>query len=540
MNPASSPMSDFFSPSRFLVLILTVALLLAGGPPSSYAQSSAAAPTGSKAQAPRPNVVLIMADDLGYSDLGSYGGIEIDTPHLDRLADRGLRFTQFYNTAKCGPSRTELISGLHWQRTGNFLRRTDNNVTLAEALSASGYRTMWVGKWHLEGEPSARGFDRTFGFLNGAVNFFTGVGTGGGTDNWRLDGEVYDVPEADFYTTHAFTDRAIEFVEDADAQRDEQPFFLYLAHNAPHYPLQAPEATIEKYRGRFMVGWDSLRKARYERQRAMGLIPEKWAPSPINATPAPAYPRVPRWDSLSMERRWAEDLKMATYAAQVEEMDRGIGQLMDRLEQLGERENTLVVFLSDNGGCPFNKTRTPEVPPGPADSFHNYETPWANLSNVPFRGYKRQAFEGGTATPFIASWPAEIGPKRQGRLVRQRGHILDLMPTILAAAGAEYPAGYEGREAEPLDGQSLLPVIARGKPVERERPMFWSYNRNAAVHDGRWKLVARRTEEWKLYDMQMDRTELHDLSEERPETFEELRQRYTEWAEEVGAPFPQE
>ena len=289
MEPASSPMSDFLSPSRFLVLILTVALLLAGGPPSSYAQSSAAAPTGSKAQAPRPNVVLIMADDLGYSDLGSYGGIEIDTPHLDRLADRGLRFTQFYNTAKCGPSRTELISGLHWQRTGNFLRRADNNVTLAEALSASGYRTMWVGKWHLEGEPSARGFDRTFGFLNGAVNFFTGVGTGGGTDNWRLDGEVYDVPEADFYTTHAFTDRAIEFVEDADAQRDEQPFFLYLAHNAPHYPLQAPEATIEKYRGRFMVGWDSLRKARYERQRAMGLIPEKWAPSPINATPAPSH-----------------------------------------------------------------------------------------------------------------------------------------------------------------------------------------------------------------------------------------------------------
>lgn len=239
-----------------------------------------------------------------------------------------------------------------------------------------------------------------------------------------------------------------------------------------------------------------------------------------------------------MERKWSEDLKMATYAAMVEEMDRGVGRLMDRLEQLGEAENTLVLFLSDNGGCPFPKTRTPLVPPGPAESFHNYDTPWAHLSNTPFRGYKRQAFEGGAATPLLVHWPAVIAGERQGTLTRQRGHIIDLMPTLLEAAGARYPDRYDGHDVLAAEGTSLLSVVRGEEPTDRG-PMFWEYARHAAVRQDQWKLVAFRDRPWELYDMRADRTEMHDLSDEKPQKRDALIHMYTRWAERVGAAFPQ-
>lgn len=541
---------------RVVLCVIAVLLFVAGRPPSAQSQGQ---PPGAEDGDQRPNIVLIMADDLGYSDLGSYGGVGIDTPHLDRLADRGLRFTQFYNTGKCGPSRAELLSGRYWHSNTLYWNHGDNapswswaydstktastppvernSVTIAEVLDQAGYHTMMVGKWHLSGTPSTRGFERSFGFLNGAINYFTGVGTAGQTDVWRLNGAPYEVPETDFYATHAFTDRSVEFVEAADTN-DEQPFFLYLSYNAPHYPLQAPAETVEKYRRRFAAGWDSLRQARHQRQRQLGLVPDRWTPAPINATTAPQYPRIPQWSDLSMERKWSEDLKMATYAAMVEEMDRGIGRLMTRLEALGEADNTLVLFLSDNGACPFVRSRTPQVPPGPAASFHNYDTPWANLSNMPFRGYKRQAFEGGVSTPFIVSWPEGIAPGRRGDRTRQVGHVTDVMPTLLAAAEASYPRRFGGRAVEPGAGRSLLPVIEEGARVDRTEPLFWSFKRNAAVRMGRYKLVARRTEPWRLYDMQADRTETTDLSDQRPETRAELRRRYHEWAERAGVDAP--
>lgn len=485
--------------------------------------------------AERPNIVVIMADDLGYSDIGSYGATRIETPNLDRLADQGMRFTHFYNNAKCSETRASLLSGLYWQQTKNL--EQSNHVTLAEVLREEGYHTIHVGKWHVADSPSERGFDRNFGFLNGAVNYFTGIGTGGQTDNWRLNGEPYDVPEADFYATHAFTDYAVRFIEEASGTGN--PFFLYLAYNAPHYPLQAPEATVDKYRRRFAAGWDSLRQERHMRQVSLGILPDQWKLTSRNATPAPQYPRVPAWEDVSMERRWSEDLKMAVYAAQIEEMDRGIGRIMARLEELGEKSNTLVVFLSDNGGCPFPKTQTPSVPPGPAESFHNYDTPWANVSNTPFRGYKRQAFEGGIATPFIVHWPAVIGATRRGQVTPQRGHIIDLMPTLVEVSGANYPLQYGGHEVLPMEGKSLIPIL-RGEERPGHDALFWQYKRHAAVQQDEWKLVALGGQPWELYHMTEDRTEVHDFAQERPEKRDALVQLYRTWADRVGALFPLE
>jgi arylsulfatase len=507
--------------------------------------------TASKApaaeDAPRPNIIVILCDDMGYSDLGSYGATRIETPNLDRLAEDGLRFTRFYNNAKCSQTRASLLSGLYWQQTRNL--RRDNHITLAEGLKSVGYNTMAVGKWHVgrwggpdeaSGTPTQRGFDRYYGFLGGCINFFTGVECGGATDTWRRDGEPIPVPgetEEGFYATRAFTDQAIDYVD--EAAQDDNPFFLYLAYNAPHYPLHAPEETIEKYRGRFRDGWEALRKERFQKMQELGIVSEEWDLSPPNATPAPQYPEIPEWDELSKERRWSEDLKMAVYAAMIDEMDRGIGRLMKKLDRVGEKDNTLVLFLSDNGGCPFIKTRTPNVAPGPAESFHNYETPWANASNTPFRGYKRQNFEGGSATPMIAHWPEAI---EGGRVTDRVGHLIDFMPTLMSLAGAEYPSEHDGHKVLPMEGETLVPTLtgaAESRSPWREAPLFWEHRRHAAMQQGPWKLVAQRKREWTLHDMRSDRTEMHDLSEEKPERFERMKKQYAEWADRVGARMPQ-
>lgn len=495
----------------------------------------------------RPNIVYIMADDMGFSDVGAYGATRIQTPHLDRLAREGLRFTQFRNNGKCSPTRASLLSGLYWQQTygrdesgdisfameGRMAR--DNHVSIAEVLGEAGYHTMWIGKWHLGGVPSERGFDRTFGFLNGAINYFTGVGTGGQTDNWRLDGEVWEVPESGFYATDAFNDRAVEFVNDAG--RRNKPFFLYLAYNAPHYPLQAPESLVDQYRQTFTVGWDSLRRERLAKAKRMGIIAPDVQLSPRNATAAPEYPRFEAWSKLSKEERWSEQLKMAVYAAMIDRMDQGIGRLIDQLEAQGELANTLLVFLSDNGACPFDKTNTPKIPPGPAHSFHNYDTGWANASNTPLRGYKRQSFEGGTASPFIVRWPAAIAPERTGSVTHQPAHLVDLMPTALDAAGVSYPDRFDGRDVLPTEGSSLVPIF-EGRQRERRARTFWEYNRHAAVIEGNWKLVARRGQPWGLYNLENDRTEMNDLSNERPDLKARLLETYAHWAERVGARYP--
>ncbi len=465
-----------------------------------------------------PNLIVILADDLGYSDIGAYGG-EIDTPHLDQMAASGLRLVNFYNNAKCSESRAALLAGVYHHQTQNL--KLPNHVTLAEVLRDHGYRTLMTGKWHVDGHPRERGFDRFFGFLVGTINFFTGES--GGENRLQLDRERYE-PGDDFYTTDAFTNFALDFIE--EGRGEGRPFFLYLAHNAPHFPLHALPEDIEKYRGRFAAGWDELRARRDARMRSMGLLDASWPLTPRD-------PLVPAWDTLTPEQQAREQELMEVYAAMVDRLDQNIGRLMRYLEESGLAENTLTLFLSDNGGCPYaNANRTPEASPGPADTFMTYDSEWANVSNTPFRLYKQWSHEGGIATPFIAHWPGEI--MDGGQISRQVGHLVDLMPTLLDAAGATYPNELLGRDLLAREGVSLLPVLQGGDAFERD-PLYWEFWGNRAVRDGRWKLVGERGKKWELYDMEVDRTELRDLTASDPERAARMAEMYERWAERTGA-----
>jgi len=476
------------------------------------------------ADPPRPNIVLILCDDMGYSDIGCYGG-EIDTPHLDRLARQGMQFTQFYNNAKCTETRAALLTGLYHQQTNNL--RKANHVTLAEVLRSAGYTTLMCGKWHVgrfrqaNGTPPERGFDRYFGFLGGAINFYTGEDYGSGENLMRLDRKVFQVPD-DFYSTDAFTDYAIRFLNEAN--KKDRPFFLYLAHNAPHFPLHAPEDDIKKYRGRYMMGWDELRQQRRKRMLKMRLIDPRWKLSPRDKL-------TPAWDTLSEEQKREEDHLMATYAAMVDRMDRQIGRLLKHLDKLGAAENTLVMFLSDNGGCPFDHNRTPNIPPGPAESYRTYDTEWAQASNTPFRLYKQWVHEGGISTPMIARWPKEIRPDS---LTRKPAHLIDLMPTFVELAGADYPKQFDGHPVLPMEGRSLVPLL-KGETVKDRGPMFWEYRGARAVREGRWKLVAERGKPWELYDLQADRSEVHNIIKQHPDRAARMQTRYEKWAKRIGA-----
>ena len=461
----------------------------------------------------RPNIVLILADDMGYSDLGCYGG-EIETPNLDRLAAEGLRFSQFYNCAKCSPTRNSILTGLYHQQTD--VGQGKNCVTIAEALRPAGYTTLAAGKWHVGSTPMDRGFERYFGMLGGACSYFVPDKT------FRLDREAFATKDKNFYTTNAFTDYALEFLDEAG--RKGKPFFLYMAYNAPHYPLHALPEDIEKYRGKYMKGWDALRKERYARLIRMGLIDKKWALSARGADTHRSFSDIPPWERVEDKR--AEDLNMAVYAAMVDRMDRNIGRILNKLKQLKAADDTLVMFLSDNGGCPYERNRTKDIPPGPAESYRTYDSPWANVSNTPFRLYKRFNHEGGNATPFIVRWPAVI--KKGGAVTHQVGHIIDVMATCLDVAGAQYPSHYEGRDVTELEGESLLPVF-EGRERKGHDAIFWEYMRNKAVRQGKWKLVTVGDNPWELYDMQTDRTELNDLSAKMPEKVEELAGLYDAW-----------
>ena len=469
--------------------------------------------------ATRPNIVLILADDMGFSDLGCYGG-EIRTPHLDGLTARGIRFTQFYNAAKCAPTRHSLLTGLYHHQTHVGAGR--NCVTIAEALRRAGYTTLAAGKWHVGSTPIQRGFDRYFGMLGGACSYFVPDKT------FRLNDEPFTTRDKSFYTTNAFTDHALQFLD--EAARSPKPFFLYVAYNAPHYPLHALPEDIAKYRGKYLKGWDALRRERYGRLVKMGLIHGKWGLSARGADTHRSFGPVPPWSEV--EDKEAEDLKMAVYAAMVDRMDQNIGRILAKLRDLKVQDDTLVMFLSDNGGCPYARNRTKGVPPGPAESYRTYDTPWANLSNTPFRLYKRFNHEGGNATPFIACWPREI-PKG-GAITRQTGHIIDVMATCLDVAGAEYPSDYEGRKVLPLEGKSLRPIFA-GRPRKGHDALFWEFMRNKAVRQGQWKLVSVGDGPWELYDMAADRTELHNLAGKMFGKAKELAALYETWAKRCRA-----
>lgn len=510
-------------------------------------------------EAPRPNIVLIMSDDMGYSDPGCYGG-EIETPTLDKLAANGLRYTRFYNTGRCCPTRASLLTGLYAHQAG-IGRMTDdlgqpgyrgdlsrNAVTLAEALKPAGYRTYMSGKWHVttqlkpDGDkanwPRQRGFDRFYGTIIGAGSFY---------DPWTLTRENDAItPENDplyqperYHYTEAISDNAVMFAKEHAEKHADEPFLMYVAYTAPHWPMHAFPEDIETYKGRYDAGYEAIRKARFDRMRKMGLIPDEWELSPPSQ----------HWADVSEERRAWELRCMETYAAMVTAMDRGIGRLVAALEANGQLDNTLILYLHDNGGCaeelgrkplkrvpqgivPMAKdelqTRMipersreglpvltgPEVMPGPSETYIAYGQGWATVSNTPFRLHKSRNHEGGIATPLIAHWPKGIAAR--GEFRHRPGHLIDIMPTVVELAGADYPAG----EILPMEGASLAAGFT--KDENPDRTLLWEHYDSRAILRGKWKLVGLPTKPWELYDIEADRSEMHDLSAEHPETAKEL------------------
>ena len=454
-----------------------------------------------------PNILLIMVDDLGFSDFGCYGG-EIRTPRIDELAQNGLRFTQFYNTAKCHSSRVSLLSGLYCDQAGD--ESLSRATTIAEVLGEAGYFTSMAGKWHLQKEPTDFGFQRYWGHLSGATDFFNGDST------FRLNGEKWDDFDKDFYTTDANVDYSIRFLN--EALESGKPFFHYVAFNAPHYPLQAPKEDVDEYLGTYDSGWEETRKLRFEKQKQIGLFPETMVLPPL-----PEH--MTEWDSLSPERREFESFRMSVFAAMVDRLDRNVGRLVDFLESEEVMENTLIIICSDNGGCPFERSRNLHIPPWEGGSFLLYDASWATVSNTPLRHYKQTQHEGGISTPLIIHWPGEV--KNSGKWERSPGHLIDIMATCLDVADASYP---ESEEVEPLQGKSLVPLI-RGNEREEHEELFFRFRTNRALRRGDWKLVSFYGSQWELYNLADDRCEQHDLSGEYPQLADELSERWYEMAE---------
>jgi arylsulfatase A-like enzyme len=504
---------------------------------------------------PRPNIILIMADDLGFSDIGCYGG-EIATPNLDALAGNGVRYKQFYNAARCCPTRAALLTGLypHQAGVGHMVdsyadaRRAEfassayrdhlsaEAPTIAEVLRPAGYRTFMTGKWHLGFRPAEwpvqRGFDRSLVVISGAMNYF---GHGAqhtsplgqrGHQPMALDAEEFTPPQDGFFTTDAFTDYAIRFI--AEPRAENTPFFLYLAYNAPHWPLQARPETIAKYRGKYKAsGWDKLRAERHARLQQSGAIDKQWRLAPRPAS-------LPAWEDLSAEKQDTWDEWMAVYAAQVEEMDAAIGRLMEALDKSGQADNTLVMFFSDNGGAAERPVKTmPGAPLGSRDSYEGYAVDGAHLSSAPFRKTKKFTHEGGVSSPLVVSWPAGIPAAQRGSWASAPGHVIDLMPTCLELAGATFPARWREQPTAPVQGVSLVPSL-RGLPMARTAPLFWEHEGHRAVRDGNWKLVASNNQPWELYDLAAERTEMNDLAAQHPEIVTRLAEAYGGWAKAVG------
>lgn len=491
--------------------------------------------------AQRPNIVLILADDLGYADLGCYGS-EIATPNLDRLAAGGIRFTQFYNAARCCPTRAALLTGLYpheagvghmlqpWHPPSYTVGIQPNTVTIGQLLRDAGYRTYHVGKWHVGGadqadrpnHPLNRGFDHTFGTAGG----------GGFFDLQPLyQDREYIKPGANFYATEAFTDHAVEFLDRHGKEGNSQPFFLHLCYTAPHFPLHALDEDVAKYRGKYRDGWDQLRERRFARQRELGLLPEGVKLSPRD-------PVAQAWADVPDSERDEWDLRMAVYAAMIDRMDQGIGRVLAAVEKLGATENTLVMFLSDNGASAEaldswpNPARghRPGAITGQRDSHRCLEVGWANAANTPFREHKMWTHEGGISTPLVAYWPAGI--KARGELTQQVGHVIDILPTLLEVAGAKYPDEFHGQPIAAPSGESLLPALTGQKPVART--LAWEHEGNRAIRAGDWKLVAVFRGPWQLYDLKNDRSETVDLAAEHPDTVRELATAWQSWADKVG------
>ncbi len=528
------------------------------------------------AAAERPNIIVLLFDDLGYSDLGCYGG-EIDTPNIDALANNGVRFESFYNSARCCPSRASLMTGLYPPQTGiaSFTTRephptrgpaylgrlNDRCVTLGEVLGKSGYSCYYVGKWHLHNEtgPIQRGFEEFFGYTFDHSHDQWDAGYYERLPKGRA--KEIDRPQGEFYATDVFNEYAIEFIK--QGQKKDQPWFLFLGHSSPHFPAQAPAESADKYFETYMRGWDVLREERYARMKKLGLIDSKrWSFTERSIVPvdrddiANGFPgkQNPSWDSIDEPRKRDLARRMALFAAMVEHVDRGVGKIVDHLRRTGEYDNTVIILLSDNGACyewgPYgfdersragvtNLHRGDELRKmGGPGTYHSYGSAWANLGNTPFRLYKHFTSEGGASTPFIVHWPG--GLRKTGGWVRERGHIIDVMPTLRALAGAAYPPDFAGRDVLPEEGVNLLPALA-GKRLPA-RTIFFEHQEARAVIDGDWKAVwGKRMPweiQWELYNLKKDRSETTNLADRYPKRVQRLAAMWRRYAERTGIYIP--
>ncbi|WP_337177511.1 arylsulfatase [Paludisphaera sp.] len=494
---------------------------------------AAVAVAAEEGRAPLPNVVLILADDMGFSDLGCYGG-EIETPNLDRLAANGLRYAQFYNTARCWPSRAAIMTGYYAQQVNRDPGRARPGwaALLPRLLAPAGYRSYHSGKWHIDGPVLAAGFERSYALEDHDRNFNPRA--------HRIDDRPLPPvePGEGYYTTNAIADRAVEWLAEHDAKHKGEPFLLYLAFTAPHFPLQAPAEDIEKYRSKYAVGWDAIRESRRDRLRELGLIdaplPDR-EPGTIpswSLTEEELKRRIGpgevghavAWDSLTPEEKEFQATKMAIHAAMVDRMDREIGKVLARLEASGAIDDTLILFASDNGASAEQIIRgdghDPAAAPGSAATFLCLGPGWSTASNTPFRLHKAWNHEGGVATPLIAHWPAGI--RARGEIRRAVGHLVDVVPTVLELAGLAPPTSIDDQPRPPLPGASLAPTFAADVPIDREA-IYFRHEKNRGLRRGDWKIVAAgEGSPWELYDLAADRSETRDLAAEHPEKVREL------------------
>ncbi|WP_390889051.1 arylsulfatase [Rhodopirellula halodulae] len=462
----------------------------------------------------RPNVLLIMVDDLGFSDLGCYGS-EIETPHLDALAANGLRFSQFYNTAKCHSSRVSLLTGQYCIAAGDT--SLSRAVTSAETLGAQGYYTAMAGKWHLQKEPTDFGFQRYFGHLSGACNYFLGDNT------FRLDGQPWSVPSEGFYTTVANVDHAMKFLHQADEA--DNPWFLYVAFNAPHAPLQALPQDYAKYEGRYDQGWDVIHQRRAARQKELGI-------TSADLIPSERPDHIPAWDSLSDPRKEFETKRMTALAAMIDRVDQETGRLIEHLEETGDIDNTLIWFVSDNGACPYDRT-SQKIEAKPTDGTVSWSdsTGWAWARNTPFRLYKQNQFEGGISTPAIVHWPKGLKPQ-PGSINHTPAHLIDIFPTMVDVTGSMIPSEWLDRQLRPVSGVSLRPIFEGGS-FQRDEPLHFLFSSDRGLREDNWKLASFRNGPWELYDLNSDRTERHNVADNHPIVVKRMAERWNQMATDV-------
>lgn len=531
--------------------------------------ATAALPVVAAAQAEdqRPNIMIIMVDDMGYSDLGCFGG-EINTPNIDALASNGMRFTQFFNAGRSCPSRAALMTGLYAQQAGIMgMGQSLNNecVTIPEVLKTAGYHTAMSGKWHLsltqgignnadqmawlshqntfdnrpfapvETYPCNRGFDEHWGTIWGVVNHF---------DPFSLvhnEEPIYtDAIPSDFYSTDFITDKTIDMLD--DLKSEDEPFFMYVAYNAPHWPLHAKPEDIAKYKGMYDEGWDVLREKRYARMVELGLISSGQTPVSRNESGR-------LWENETDKE--LEAANMEVHAAMIDCVDQGVGRIIQKLKDTGEYDNTIIIFSSDNGASSENysigefdrhdRTRDGQMvthnsrTPGDELSYNYLGTGWAGAINTPFRYWKAESFHGGIAAPTIVHWPAGMKSGR-GTIVNEPCHFIDIMPTCISLAGAEYPTTYKGHNIHPLaaEGRSLLPLISGEGEWNGERTLFWEHENGRAVRVGKWKMTSLRNGGWQLFDLSTDYSETNNVAAEHPDKVRELKTLWNNWAKSVG------